>query len=136
MSEKISNTNEGPDGHLDNAVQNILEALKNDSSTEIVLVTRERFCPYCEKLKNNLVSSGVISPDGATLNLPIEFIQIDTPEGGRKMVNLHQQFNLAFRTVPHMIVISGNSKTLVHAMAESDDIAFVLKEVYFGLTNS
>ena len=136
MSEKMSNTNDEPDEHLNNAAQKILETLRNDPSTEIVLVTRERFCPYCEKLKNNLVSSGIISPDGAALNLPIEFIQIDTPEGGKRMVNLHQQFNLAFRTVPHMIVVSNKGETLVHAMAESDDIASVLREVYLSLTNS
>ncbi len=133
MNEKASNTNEGVDKHLDNAAQKRLEALKNDPSTEIVLVTRERFCPYCEKLKNNLVNSGIISSDGAALNLPIEFVQIDTPEGGKKMANLHQQFNLAFRTVPHMIVASNEGETLMHAMAESDDIAYVLRKVYFGL---
>ena len=81
------------------------------------------------------MSSGIISSDEDASNLSIEFIQIDTPEGGKKMVNLHQQFNLVFRTVPHMIVVSNKGETLVHAMAESDDIALVLKRVFLSLTN-
>ena len=42
MNEETPNTNDGTDKHLDNAAQKILEAFKNDPSTEIILVTRER----------------------------------------------------------------------------------------------